>query len=94
MELAVGMLAVAIVFSALFGFLEYIVNSLDAQRTLRANAGTAAMNSGGLDGAFSTSQVDGTVKVEPFAAEYVFGTEEFKIKERVAMPAMKGTITE
>ena len=92
MELAVGMLAVAIVFSAIFGFLEYIVRSLDSQRELRAKAGTEAMTSSGFDGSYSSATESGTVKVEPFAAEYVFGEEEFKIKEQVHIPAMKGMI--
>ena len=45
MELALGMLALALVLSALFGFTAYILSSLRMQCDIRAEAGRGALNS-------------------------------------------------
>ncbi len=89
-ELAMGMLALALVLAATFGFMEYILGSLEMQRTLRAKAGRGAMTSAGDDGTFVTAKDSDVVVVEPMAAEYIFGSEEVEIKEAVHMPTMGG----
>lgn len=72
MELAVGMLALALVVSALCGFAVYIVKSLEAQNSLRSStAGGTAHES---------------VEVGDYAAKYLFGTTELKINEKAVMP--------
>jgi len=90
MELALGMLALALVLSALFGFTAYILSSLKMQRHLRADAGRGALNSGGGDESYSSKIATDTVEVEPFAATYIFGSSEVKLKEEVHIPAMSG----
>ena len=90
MELAMGMLALALVLAATFGFLEYILKSLEMQRTLRAKAGRSAMTSSGSDGTFVTAKDTDTVTVEPMAAEYVFGSQEVDVHEEVHLPPMGG----
>lgn len=86
MELAVGMLALALVASALFAFGDYIIASLDMHRHLRADAGKGALNGFG-DGYSSKSDSD-TVEVEKLASQYVFGSEEVEISESVSIPNM------
>ena len=90
MELAIGMLALALVLSALFGFTMYILSSLDMQRDLRADAGKDALESGGGDEAYSSKVSRDVVEVEPFAASYIFGSSEVEVKEEVHIPAMSG----
>jgi hypothetical protein len=70
MELAVGMFSFALVASALCGFAVCIVRSLRMQNSLRVG---------------NSSQSE-TVEMSGFAAKYVFGTDSFKLKERVVMP--------
>lgn len=89
-ELALGMLALALVLASLFGFTAYILQSLDMQRDLRADAGRGALNAGGGDESYSSKTAHGTVVVEPFAATYVFGEREVEVKEEVHIPAMAG----
>lgn len=72
MELAVGMFAFALVVSALCGFAVCIVKSLKMQNSLRVG---------------NSSQSD-TVKFDSFASKHVFGTDSFKLKERIVMPPM------
>lgn len=86
MELAVGMLALALVFAAVFGFMGVIVRSLDMQRGMRAKAGRAAMDAHG--GSYASVVEHDKVEVEPFAAEYVFGTQEIEVREEVHIPNM------
>ena len=86
-ELAVGMFALALVASALFGFSTYILSSLRMQRELRAKAGTKALTS---FGGYSSAADGDTVTVEPLAAEYIFGSGEIKVKEEVHIPGMSG----
>lgn len=90
MEMAIGMFALALVLSALFGFTSYILSSLEMQSELRADAGRAALGAGGGDEAYSSRIENDTVEVEPFAAEYVFGTTEVEVREEVHIPAMSG----
>lgn len=87
-ELALGMLALALVLAALFGFTEYILSSLDQQRTVRVKAGRNALNASGGDGAVVSASEHDTVTVEPMAAEYVFGSEEVRVEEEVHLPPM------
>jgi len=89
-ELAMGMLALSLVLAATIGFIEYILGSLEMQRTLRAKAGTGAMTSSGGDGTFVTAKDVGSVTVEPMAAEYIFGSGEVEIRESVHIPTMGG----
>lgn len=86
-ELACGMLALALVLAALFGFTAYIVASLDGQRGMRARAGRAALTSGF---GYASASFSDTVTVEPMAAEYVFGATEVEVREEVHIPAMSG----
>lgn len=90
MELALGMLALALVLASLFGFSMYIFSSLDIHRDLRAEAGTAALNSGGGEEAYSSKIAGDSVRVEPLAAEYIFGSGKVEIREEVHIPAMSG----
>lgn len=70
MELTVGLFAIALVVSALCGFAAYIAKSLKMQNSLRVGA---------------SSQHE-SVEVSDFAAEYVFGTGNLSIREKVVMP--------
>ena len=90
MEMAIGMLALALVLASLFGFTSYILSSLELQRDLRAEAGSGALNSGGGDESYSSKTGSDTVTVEPLAATYVFGTTEIEVKEEVHIPSMAG----
>ena len=90
MELALGMLALALVLSALFGFTAYILSSLRMQRDIRAEAGRGALNSGGGEESYSSKIADDTVEVEPLAATYIFGSSEVEVKEEVHIPSMSG----
>lgn len=86
-EMAVGMFALSLVLAALFAFADYIVKGLKVQRELRASAGLPALNLPGDVGYVSKVASD-TVEVEPFAAEYLFGTSQLKIREKVSLPGM------
>ncbi|MGN0855388.1 MAG: hypothetical protein ACI4R9_07710 [Kiritimatiellia bacterium] len=88
MEMAVGMLATALVLAALFGCIRIILESMNRQRSLRAEAGRAAMASVGGDGAYSSAESHATIAVESFSAEYLFGSREIEVREEVHMPAM------
>jgi len=87
-ELAFGMLALALVLAALFGFTSCILDSLKMQRTLRREAGQSALT--GFGSHLTTAKDSATVAVEPFAAEYIFGRQEVKMKESVSLPNMGG----
>lgn len=90
MELALGMLALALVMAALFGFSMYIFSSLDIHRELRAEAGLGALNSGGGEESYSSKTAGDTVQVEPLAADYIFGSREVEVHEEVHIPSMSG----
>ena len=75
MELAAGMFALALVVSALCGFVVYIAKSLEAQNELRRAGGTAEQNR--------------HLEVERFTSKYVFGSETVEIRERVVMPSLE-----
>ncbi len=92
MELACGLLAVALVLAALFGLVRYIAESLDRTRSMRAQAGRSALDATTPRG-YSTSSVRDSVEVEPFAAEYIFGTRTLRIREEVALPNMRALET-
>ena len=90
MEMALGMLALALVLASLFGFTSYILSSLEMQRDLRADAGRGALEAGGGDEADSAKTAHDVVEVEQFAADYVFGSSEVEVQEEVHIPAMAG----
>lgn len=85
-ELAMGMFALALVLSALFAFAAYIVKSLDAQREVRAKTGRSALASS-ANGATSTETRE--VTFDALAADYVFGSKQTKIEEKVYLPPLK-----
>ena len=87
-ELAVGMLAVSLVLSALFAFSNYILSSLAEQRSLRAEAGRSALNATGGDESYVSAMKTTTITVSPMAADYIFGSREVDIKEEVHIPVM------
>lgn len=70
MELAMGMLALALVIAALVDFTVYITKSLKMQNSLRTG---------------SSSQSD-ELKVTDIAVEYIFGRDSIPIRESVHMP--------
>ncbi len=88
MEMAVGMLATALVVAALFGCTCIILRSMEMQRDLRARAGRAAMASTGGDGSYASVEDRETIVVETFAADHLFGATEIEVHEAVHMPAM------
>lgn len=90
MELALGMLALALVLSAIFGFASCILSSLRIQRDLRADAGRSALSAIGGEESYSSKHDHDVVEVEPFAATYIFGSSEVEVKEEVHIPAMSG----
>ena len=90
MEMALGMLALALVLASLFGFTSYILSSLEMQRDLRADAGRGALEAGGGDESYSSKTAHDGVEVEQFAADYVFGSSEVEVQEEVHIPAMAG----
>ena len=90
MEMALGMLALALVLASLFGFTSYILSSLEMQRDLRADAGRDALEAGGGDESYSSKTAHDVVEVEQFAADYVFGSSEIEVQEEVHIPAMAG----
>lgn len=87
-ELAIGMVVVALVLSALFAFTRYILASLEIQRTLRADAGRSALGTHGVDETYSSSVQRDTITVSPMAADYIFGSRQVEIKEEVHIPVM------
>ena len=90
MEMALGMLALALVLASLFGVTSYILSSLEMQRDLRADAGRGALEAGGGDESYSSKTAHDVVEVEQFAADYVFGSSEVEVQEEVHIPAMAG----
>lgn len=88
MEMAVGMLATALVIATLFGCTYIILHSMNMQRSLRAKAGRAAMTSTGGDESYASATDHETVEVETFSAEYLFGSKEVEVREEVHMPVM------
>jgi len=71
MELAIGLLALAIVVSALCGFAVYIVKSLEVQNALRS----------------SSPKMNTTVELGTFAEKYYAGRSKLQIDEKwVASP--------
>lgn len=88
-ELAVGMLVLALVMSALFSFARFITTSLDLQRSLRSQAGSKAMLASGPASSFSSASAGTTIIVEPFAGEYFFSSNEVDITESVYIPNMR-----
>ena len=88
-ELAIGLLAVTLVLSALLGFSRYIVAALSIQRTVRAEAGRKAMTSVGLSGSLLTASRSKTVEVSGLSADRLLGARSMTASETVRMPAMR-----
>jgi len=86
MEKAVGMLAFALVVSALVAFSSYIVKGLKLQREARSQAGVSAINSSSESVSYSSYQKTESVEVDPIAAEYIFGSKKINLKEEVYIP--------
>jgi len=72
MEMAIGMLGLALVVSALCGFTLYIDRSLTLQNFLREDG--------------STNTKSDSVEVGEFAEKYITGESDMNIRERVVMP--------
>lgn len=85
-ELAVGMVAVALVLAGLLGFIRCILGGLDAQRSMRAEAGREALGANGPRGSFALASRHFEVEVSPLAADWVFGSETVKLEEKVYIP--------
>ena len=73
MELAAGMLALALVVSALCTFTIYIVRSLEVQNSLRS----------------SSPKMNKPVKVEDFAVRHFIGKDTINMDERAVMPPLE-----
>lgn len=65
MELVVGMFVIALVLSAFFYFIRYIVTSLRIENALRQ----------------PTSEIQEVIELDVFAADEVFGLKNLPIKE-------------
>ena len=87
-ELIAGLLALALVLAATFSFTSIILSSLKQQSTMRCEAGRAALNGFGSERVEKTGR--DTIVLEPLAAEYIFGTQTFRVKEKVSIPNMGG----
>lgn len=85
-ELAIGMIAVSLVLAGVFGFTHYIIESMNAQRTLRSDAGRGALTGTGGDESYSSSSISTTITVSPMAADYIFGSTQVEVKEEVHLP--------
>ena len=85
-ELAIGLLAFALVITAILGFAKCIVASLDMRRSLRADAGRRALGAAGGDTAYSSSSKSVSLEVSPLAADGIFGTRRVEMKEEVHIP--------
>ena len=86
MELAVGMFSLALVLSALFAFTDYIVKSLEMQRSLRAEAGRKAFGSRGGE---TTASARDVLELRPFAVDFIFGSQTIAIQEAVSITNMQ-----
>ena len=84
-ELAIGMVAVALVLSALFSFAKCILAALDIQRDIRADAGKEAFSSssGGSKSETRTVALSGPAERE------IFRGGAAKLKDSVYLPPMK-----
>ena len=85
-ELAIGMVVVSLVLSGLFAFTDYIITSLNEQRTMRAEAGRSALGGVGGDGSYATETRHRTIVVSPMAADYIFGSTTVEIRDEVHLP--------
>ena len=90
-ELAIGMLALALVTAALLAFAHYIATSLDQQREVRAAAGRPALNAFG-DRTYSSARRHEQIEVPALAAGQVFGRSEVEVSEEAHLPAMGGIL--
>lgn len=91
-ELAIGMFALVLVVSALSGFTLYIVKGLEAERTVRADAGKDAMTffDSSENPAYRFADRVEPMEVDSLSAKYLFGTEKVHVRESVYLPPMNG----
>ena len=73
MELAVGMLALAILVSALCAFAVYIARSLEVQNSLRG----------------PEPKMNKPVKLDDFAVRHFAGKDQIKMEEKAVMPPLE-----
>lgn len=73
MELAVGMLALAILVSALCAFAVYIARSLEVQNSLRG----------------PEPKMNKPVKLDDFAVRHFAGKDHIKMEEKAVMPPLE-----
>ena len=85
-ELAIGLVVVALVLAGVFGFTNYIIASLNAQRTLRSDAGRGALSGTGGDESYSSKTISTTITVSPMAADYIFGSTQVEVRDEVHLP--------
>ena len=88
-ELAVAMLAVALVLAGLLAFSDCILASLGIQREARSEAGTSAFGSTGTGGGYSTVTRKKSVRVSGLAGEKIFGRSTATVGESIHMTPMK-----
>ena len=93
-EMALGMLALALVVSSLCLFTRYIIRSLEMQQRLRAEVGCKAFHSigAGDNESYVSSKEDDTIDIPVFAAEYIFGSDVLPVHEELHIPPMTGLI--
>ena len=83
------MFVLALVLGAFFSFAAIIIRSLDAQRTIRSEAGRKALLTAGATGSFSSASANDEVEIDPLPAKFIFGTDTVNITEETHMPNMK-----
>ena len=90
-EMAIGMFLLVLMATALFSFGEIILTSLEQQDRIREEAGRKALDAVAPPDVrvrFVSSHGNDSVTVEPIAADYLFDSQEIKVKNEVHMPVM------
>ena len=90
-EMAIGMFLLVLIATALFSFGEIILTSLEQQDRIREEAGRKALDAvapSDVRVVFVSSHGDDSVTVEPIAADYLFDSQEIKVRNEVHMPVM------
>lgn len=87
MEMAAGMFTLALVLGAIVAFALYISRAIELGKSARSDAGRAALNGTGPGGV--TLDRSDKIEVDSLAAEYIFGSGEVPVKEKVYIPNMR-----
>ena len=90
-EMAIGMFLLVLMAGALFSFGEIMLTSLDQQDRIREEAGRKALEAYAPDGVrvrFVSSHGNDSVTVDPIAADYLFDSQDIKVRNEVHMPVM------